>query len=83
MKATVIGVRQSKNKQGVNAFNLSVSKPYTQYEVDKAEKVLGFNTENFYTTIDCSTLKPGDNVNLEFEPGYEGKATLTGVHLAK
>ena len=81
MKAFVVGVRESINKKGNKAFNLSVKVPYTSYEVETAEKTLGFNTQNYYTQVDCSALKPDDEINLEFEPGFQGQATLSGVHV--
>lgn len=83
MKAEVIGVRVSTNAQGAKASNLYVSIPYTEYESSKADSCLGFKTAEHYLRQDLSNLKPGDKVNLEFEPGFEGKATLVGVHLAK
>ncbi len=83
MKATLIGIKCQKNKKGVDAYNLYVSLPYSDYEASNAESALGQKTDSYYTVIDCKGLKPGDNINLEFEPGFEGKATLSGVHLAK
>ena len=81
MKAYVVGVRESTNKKGNKAYNLSVKVPYTPYEVETADATLGFNTQNYYTQVNCSGLKPDDEVNLEFEPGFQGQATLSGVHV--
>lgn len=83
MKVNLIGIKCQENKSGVDAYNLFVSLPYSDYEIGKAKSALGLKTDSYYTTLDCKGLKPGDIINLEFEPGFEGKATLTGVHLAK
>ena len=78
MKVTIVGVRKSESK-GRNAFNYAGLKDYTVYErensvCDGQDVVSEFSYTDF-------NLHPGDVVSFEYEPGFNGRATLVGVQM--
>lgn len=83
MKAKVIGIKQITTKSGNVGTNLYVSVPFSEYDSKNAIHCIGEKVDSYYTGVNCEGLKAGDVINLDFEPGFEGKAQLVGVHLAK
>lgn len=81
MRVTISGVKKSKTKNGKDCFQYYGTKEFTAYEQENTEctgfaVVSEFSYENF-------NLSPGDVVEFEYEPGFEGRATLTGVRPIK
>lgn len=76
MRVTIVGVKKSESK-GRDAFNYFGLKDFTDYEIKNSECVGQMVVAEFsYTDFN---LKPGDVVEFDYEPGYQGRATLTGV----
>lgn len=76
MKVTIVGVRQSESK-GRKAYNYFGLKDFTDYEIENSKCVGQMVVSEFsYTNFN---LKPGDVVEFDYEPGFQGRATLTGV----
>ena len=76
MRVTIVGVRKSESK-GRAAYNYFCLKDFTDYEIQNSEcsgqaVVSEFSYTNF-------NLKPGDVVEFDYEPGFQGRATLVGV----
>lgn len=76
MKVTIVGVRVNESK-GRKAYNYFGLKDFTDYEIENSEcvgqmVVSEFSYKNF-------NLKPGDVVEFDYEPGFQGRANLTGV----
>lgn len=76
MKVTIVGVRKSESK-GRTAYNYFGLKDFTDYEIENSEcqgqtVVSEFSYKNF-------DLKPGDVVEFDYEPGFEGRAMLVGI----
>lgn len=82
MIVNIIGVKRGKNKAGEDATNLYYSKGFSQYDAAHAE-CIGQQTESVYTTLYVPKVVQGDKLDLIYEPGFEGKATLVGVNAVK
>lgn len=84
MIAKIVGVKKSdyKTKTGEQrvGFNIMALKEFTQYEHENAE-CQGHDVVREFTTTDYG-LAPGDVVHFDYEPGFEGRATLVGVRSA-
>ena len=84
MKANVIGVSTGtyeKDGQTREASQIYVEIPFKEFESNRdGMTVLGKKTMQCYLgkKVDC---KPGDEVYLEFEPGFQDKAQLVGVEV--
>ena len=79
MKAVLVGKKIGTNsKTGRPSCNYYVQKEFTAYEAQNA-KFDGFAVESYYSSIDFPNIKAGDHVNLEFEPGFQGAATLVNI----
>lgn len=83
MKVEVIGVQkgtyQDKNGKTKEMSNIFFKQPFNEYESDRE----GMNCDGFKTggvfinkIVDAQA---GDVVNLEYEPGFQEKATLVDV----
>ncbi len=83
MKAKVIGVRVSENAETkVVSSNLFVQIPFSEWESGSAKSCVGFKVASEYIRkeLDC---KPGDEVDLVYEKGFQDKAVLTDVVVTK
>ncbi len=78
MKAIVVGVQKGQSRNGRDFTNLFFQKEFTPYEMQSGTCV-GYKVDSEFTYLDCSGVKPGDTVELTYEPGYQDKATLVGV----
>lgn len=78
MKVKIVGVKQSESK-GRKVFNYAGLKEYTPYEQDNAE-CEGLDVISEFSFTDFK-LHVGDVVDFEYEPGFQGRATLTGVKM--
>lgn len=78
MRVTIVGVKKSKSKDR-DAFNYAGIKDYTDYEQDNAvcegqDVISEFSYRDF-------GLHVGDVVEFLYEPGFQGRATLTDVRM--
>ena len=78
MKVTVTGTMKGQNKAGREFFQIYATTPFTDYESQNNE-CIGLKTVDVFTYLDCSTLRVGDVVDLVYEPGFQGRATLTDI----
>lgn len=76
MIVKIVGVKKAESK-GRPVFTYSGMKEYTQYEFENME-CLGNDVISEFSYTDYS-LMPGDVVEFLYEPGFQGRATLTGV----
>ena len=81
MKVTIIGVKKAKTKNGKDFCQYYFQKAFTGYEVENSE-CLGFAVGSEFSYNDYG-LKPGDECDFLYEPGFEGKATLSDVVVLK
>lgn len=78
MKVTIVGVRSSKSsKTGKDIYFYYGTKSFTDYE-RQSGYCEGEAIISEYSGIDYG-LKVGDVCEFNYEPGYQGKATLSGV----
>ena len=83
MKAKVIGIRKSENQETkVVSSNLFLQIPFSDWESESALECTGFKVLSEYIRkpVDC---KPGDEVDLVYEKGFQDKAILTEVVVTK
>lgn len=85
MQVTILGIKKTsyKGKDGSDkiAYNYSCSKDYTEYEQENAEckgqdVIMEYSSKEYPVQV-------GDVVNLIYEPGFEGKATLVDMQMVK
>ena len=81
MVVKILGVKKSeyKGKDGSNkiGFNYMALKQFTSYELENSQ-CEGNDVVREFSNTDFN-LHPGDLVDFEYEPGFEGRATLVGV----
>ena len=82
MKVQIIGLQKGQSRNGRDFTNLFFTKEFTPYESQNGTCV-GFKVGQEFTYLDVSNVKPGDICELTYEPGYQDKATLTGVVVLK
>lgn len=81
MKATVVGIKKSKTKTGKDCYRINALKSYSDYEQGNAE-CEGMDVVNEFTYKDWG-VHVGDEVDILYEPGFEGKATLSEIIILK
>ena len=81
MKVTIIGVKKAKTKNGKDFCEYYFQKAFTGYKVEDSE-CFGFAVGSEFSYNDYG-LKPGDECDFLYEPGFEGKATLSDVVVLK
>lgn len=80
---TVTGIKAVKSqKTGKVGYTVFFTSPFTDYDVEHSEVCEGMSCGNVFTYKDYN-LKPGDVVDMRYEPGYEGKAQLTDIVMIK
>ena len=74
----ITGIRSAKTKSDKIGYTYYFSTSFTDYEIENAEIVEGHKTGSgfSYTKFD---VKVGDEVNLVYVPGFEGKAVLENI----
>lgn len=79
----ILGVKavksQKNNKVGYTIF---FAQPYSDYEIENAEFCEGETCGQVFTYKDYS-VKPGDIVDMRYEPGYQDKAMLSDIVMVK
>lgn len=81
MKVKILGVMKGKNKAGKSFCQYHFQKPFTEYENENNE-CLGFTTGQEFSYTDYN-LRPGDECDFQYEPGFKGQATLSEVVVLK
>ena len=74
----VLGVKVTKNKEGKVFSKLVLRKDYEPWEIESALYLTGDDVVVEYTSLDCSSLKEGEFVELFYRKGFQGKAVLAG-----
>lgn len=74
MIAKVLGTSKYEKDNKVN-WTLHVMTEFNSYE--QGNGAYGYKAQSIWTNVvDCSTLMPDDLVELNFEPGFQDRATL-------
>lgn len=81
MKVTIIGIKQAQTKNKKDFWQYYFQKAFTDYEMENSD-CIGFTVGSEFSYHDYN-LKPGDVCDFQYEPGYEGKATLSDVVVLK
>lgn len=81
MKVTILGVMKGTTKAGHSFFQYYYKKAFTDYESENNE-CSGMTCGNEFSYTDYN-LKPGDECDFQYEPGFQGKATLSQVVVLK
>lgn len=77
MKATVVGIMKGKTKNNKEFVRYNYTKNFTDYEMENGECAgVAVGTEFSYHDYN---IKPGDVCDFQYEPGFEGRATLSDV----
>lgn len=80
---TITGIKavksQKTNKVGYTIF---FTTPFSDYEVENSESCDGVTCGQVFTYKDYS-VKPGDIVDMRYEPGYQDKAMLSDIVMVK
>lgn len=81
MKVTILGIRKAKTKSGRDFCQYYFSKNFTGYEMENSD-CAGLVVGSEFSYRDYN-LHPGDVCDFQYEPGYEGRATLADVAVLK
>ena len=81
MKVFIIGIKKAKTKNGRDFCQYYFQKAFTAYETENSD-CLGMVVGTEFSYKDYG-LKPGDECDFLYEPGFEGKATLSDVVVLK
>lgn len=81
MKVEIVGVKKGQTKNGKDCFNYYGLKDFSDYDQENSqcegqEVVKEFSYKDF-------GVKVGDEVEFQYEPGFEGKATLSNIQMLK
>ena len=81
MKVTILGIKRAKTKSGRDFCQYYYSKNFTDYEMENSDcEGLIVGSEFSYRDYN---IRPGDECDFQYEPGFEGKATLSDVVVLK
>lgn len=81
MKVTIIGIKKATTKNGRDFCQYFIQKPFSDYDMENSD-VTGFQTSSEFSYKDYN-LKVGDECDFQYEPGFDGKATLSDVIVLK
>lgn len=81
MKVTIIGIKKATTKNGKNFCEYYYQKNFTDYDIQNTD-CAGFMVGSEFSYRDYG-LKPGDECDFQYEPGFDGKATLSDVVVTK
>lgn len=81
MKCTIVGIKKGSTKNGKDTFNYYGLKDFSDYDMENSECqgkdiVAAFSYKDYGVMI-------GDEVDLRYEPGFEGRATLSDIVVLK
>ena len=77
MRVEILGVKKVTLKNGKVGINYMGTKEFTDYDQQNGE-CQGVDVVREFSYMDYN-LCPGDIVNFDYEPGFEGRATLRDV----
>ena len=80
MVVSVLGI-SSYEKDKVVSYTLHCAHLFPDFQVDSG--ATGLMAESFWTRTDLSAVEPGMCLDLIFEPGFKGLATLVGFTIIK
>ncbi len=81
MRATVIGISRGVTKNNRDFMNIYATKEFSDYEKQNND-VEGVSAFVEFTYNDYP-IHPGDVVDLSYEPGFQGRASLTDIVIVK
>ncbi len=81
MRATVIGISRGVTKNNRDFMNIYATKEFPDYEKQNND-VEGVSAFVEFTYNDYP-IHPGDVVDLSYEPGFQGRASLTDIVIVK
>lgn len=81
MYARIVGLSFAE-KDGKKSATLYFEKDFNDYQKDNGAIGVAVATE-WTRLASAQGLKVGDEVDLRYEPGFEGKATLTDILVMK
>lgn len=82
MKATIIGTKKVTGKDGKESCTYYIERPFKDSEVGNGALAVGMVSESYWSRK-IFDVKPGDKVNISFEPGYQNAATLEEITVIK
>lgn len=81
MECTIVGIKKGTTKGGKDCFNYYGTKNFSDYDLDNSE-CFGKDIVSAFSYKDFN-LQIGDVVDLRYEPGFEGRATLDNIVVIK
>lgn len=81
MQVTIVGIRKGETKNKKACYNYYGLKNFSDYDMENSE-CLGHQPVSEFSYKDYG-LSIGDVVDFQYEPGFEGKATLSNVVMIK
>lgn len=78
---TILGIQRTEKDGKVNS-NIFYSEPFEDWQKD-GSACFGFRTGSEFTRLDTSILVVGDEVELKYGKGFQGKAVLSGFEVVK
>lgn len=81
MKVVIVGVQKGKTKTERDFTRIFYKKPFGDYETENSD-CSGMMTGSEFSYKDFN-VKPGDECDFLYEPGYKNEATLSDVVVLK
>lgn len=81
MKCTIVGIKKGTTKNGKQCFNYYGLKDFSDYDLENSE-CQGHDVVSAFSYKDYGVMT-GDEVDLRYEPGFEGRATLDDIVVLK
>lgn len=81
MKVKILGIKKGTTKGGKDFCQYYYQKPFTDYDMESND-CSGIMTGDEFSYTDFN-LKPGDECDFHYEPGFQNKATLSDVVVLK
>lgn len=81
MNVVVLGVQKGKSKNGRDFTRIFYKKLFGDYEVENSD-CSGMMTGSEFSYKDFN-VKPGDECDFHYEPGFRNEATLSDVVVLK
>lgn len=81
MRVTVVGIKRAKSKNGRDFCQYHILKSFSAYDIENSD-CSGVQVATEFSYIDYG-LKVGDECDFQYEPGFEGRATLSDVVVLK
>lgn len=82
MKVTITGIMKGTSKNNRQFTQFFGTTPFTGYEIESND-CTGLKTVEVFTYQNFGAVKVGDVCEFLYEPGFQGRATLTDVLVVK